>query len=124
MSNIHTITDSASTPMTQDRSSIAAHMTESIAKYIFSALDDIMGNLVLRLESADLRDPQKEGGLSKPPPLNLGHSASQFRAPAFDVPYSRNPDFVGRFSALSQLFGMWEAGSKGRIAVAGLGGIG
>ncbi len=124
MSNIHTMSDNVPTPMTQDRSSIAGHLTESIAKYIFSALDDIMGNLVLRLESADLRDLQKDGGLSKPPTLNLGHHSLPFRAPPFEVPYSRNPDFVGRFSALSQLFGMWEAGTKGRIAVAGLGGIG
>ncbi len=118
------MSDNVTVPMTQDRASIAGHLTESIAKYIFSALDDIMGNLVLRLESADLRDLQKDGGLSRPSTLNLGHHASQFRPPPFEVPYSRNPDFAGRFSALSQLFGMWEAGSQGRIAVAGLGGIG
>ncbi|KAF8866983.1 hypothetical protein BDZ45DRAFT_180354 [Acephala macrosclerotiorum] len=42
----------------------------------------------------------------------------------FSMPYTRSPDFVGRFSILSQLFGLWKPGENGRIGVVGLGGIG
>ncbi|RDL39610.1 Uncharacterized protein BP5553_03950 [Venustampulla echinocandica] len=65
-------------------------------------------------------EPEPEPEPKREPDLEPGPELE----PKPDVPYPRNPDFVGRSAALSQLFSMWKPGRKGRIAVVGLGGIG
>jgi hypothetical protein len=94
---------------------ITSQLSEAIAEMLSSSFEEFTNNVVSSLQcpakstSADVEAQEAKAAL---------HPA------AFSVPYPRNPNFFGRLSALSQLFGMWKPGEKGRIAVVGLGGIG
>jgi hypothetical protein len=97
--------------------SLGSQLSDAIASFLHTSFDDIAKNLVKRLQ-----DPEAEA----PPVLEIqeaGPSPEPKPGLLFNVP-QRNPDFVGRSASLSQLFGMWKPGQKGRIAVVGLGGIG
>lgn len=91
---------------------IAAKLSETIAGILSNSIGDITKTLVDKLETSGsiMSAPENEA----PAPADA----------IFSVPYTRSPNFVGRFSALSQLFGMWKPGENGRIGVVGLGGIG
>lgn len=90
---------------------IAARLSETVASILSNSIGNITQTLVEKLEtSGPMAAPDVE-------------AVAPFEAP-FSVPYTRNPNFVGRFSTLSQLFGMWKPGEMGRVGVVGLGGIG
>ena len=76
------------------------------------SFSEVTGKLITRLQYAD-------GSTGSP-----GKPAPEVPKPKFDVPYSRNENFVGRDASLAQLFSLWRPDRKGRIAVVGLGGIG
>ncbi|TVY35492.1 Nephrocystin [Lachnellula occidentalis] len=116
------------TPMV---TSLASQLSDAIASFLHTSFDDVAKNLVIRLQAPEARATSKleVKGIepSPPPPPPSPPPKPELKPkpqPLFNVPYARNSDFVGRSAHLSQLFGMWKPGHKGRIAVAGLGGIG
>jgi len=104
--------------------SLGSQLSDAIALFLHTSFDDIGKNLVKRLQApeaeAPLRVQIKETDSNLPLPLPEVEPTARL---LFNVP-QRNPNFVGRSALLSQLFGMWRPGQKGRIAVVGLGGIG
>ena len=111
--------------------SLAAQLSDAIAAFLQASFDDVAKNLVTRLQAPEAKAAPKlevkdiePSPPPPPPPPEPEPEPESEPEPLFNVPYARNPDFVGRSSHLSQLFGMWKPGHKGRIAVAGLGGIG
>ncbi|TVY27605.1 Nephrocystin-3 [Lachnellula hyalina] len=111
--------------------SLAAQLSDAIAAFLHASFDDVAKNLVTRLQAPEAKAAPKlevkeiePSPPPPPPPPEPEPEPESEPEPLFNVPYARNPDFVGRSSHLSQLFGMWKPGHKGRISVAGLGGIG
>ena len=98
--------------------------SEAVASFLYDSLNDATKSLVVRLKTP--AGNPGSGAENKedehtPPDSESERDGS---LPLFNVPYARNPNFVGRSEALSQLFAMWKPGSRGRIALVGLGGIG
>ena len=106
--------------------SLGTQLSDAIASFLHTSFDDVAKNLVTRLQALEAKAIPKvevkviEANSPAPPPPEPDPEPE----PLFNVPYARNPDFVGRPAHLSQLFGMWKPCHKGRIAVVGLGGIG
>ncbi|TVY58085.1 Nephrocystin-3 [Lachnellula cervina] len=120
--------DEETTPIV---ASLASQLSDAIASFLYSSFDDVAKNLVARLQAPEARaclmaqvKEIEPGPPAPPPPPEPEPEPAPEPEPLFNVPYARNPDFVGRSAQLSQLCGMWKPGQKGRIAVAGLGGIG
>lgn len=120
--------DEETTPIV---ASLASQLSDAIASFLYSSFDDVAKNLVARLQAPEARaclmaqvKEIEPGPPAPPPPPEPEPEPESEPEPLFNVPYARNPDFVGRSAQLSQLCGMWKPGQKGRIAVAGLGGIG
>jgi len=96
----------------QDRSLITSQLSDALA--LFTSFDESIKTLVTRLQSTEsnlLSKPKQEGSVPT-------------SSAAFHVPFPRNEHFLGRFSNLSQIFGMWRPHQRCRIAVVGLGGLG
>jgi len=105
-------TNNISAMALQDRSIIASQLSDALA--LFNSFDESVKSLVTRLQSNEnnfVVKPEHEGTASKVP------------AP-FHVPYTRNSQIHGRFSTLSQIFGMWRPQQRCRVSVVGLGGVG
>ena len=103
--------------------SLGSQLSDAIASFLYTSFDDVAKNLVTRLQAPEAKaTPKVEVKEIQPSPPPAPPEPEP--EPLFNVPYARNSDFVGRSANLSQLFGMWKPGHKGRIAVAGLGGIG
>ncbi|KAL2075391.1 hypothetical protein VTL71DRAFT_334 [Oculimacula yallundae] len=99
-------------------------LSDSLSHLIITAFDTATKRLVDQLDHVQSAVPEP----SIPEIEEQIVTVEEDSAPAliFEVPHPRNPKFVGRTSALSQLFGIWNPGqtSHARIAIAGLGGIG
>lgn len=107
----------------QERLPTGPQFSEAVASFLYDSLNDATKSLVVRLKNPPEKpsqDADKEDELTPLGPEN----DSDARPSLFNVPYARNPHFGGRSEALRQLFEMWKPGSRGRIAVIGLGGIG
>lgn len=98
-------------------------LSDSLSQILITTLDTVKKNLVDHIQSSMIEESASEDAKEPPVVQEVATAASHS---AFSVPHPRNPDFVGRISALSQLFGMWNPGqtSQARIAIVGLGGIG
>lgn len=110
------LADSRSPAMSQEQ------LSDAISHILLASLDAATKKLVGRTEVLAEKevDSLEENHPRVPQPSGTS------TPPIFQVPHSRNPEFVGRIPALSQLFGMWNPGktSQARIAIVGLGGIG
>ncbi|KAH6724395.1 hypothetical protein BKA61DRAFT_465109 [Leptodontidium sp. MPI-SDFR-AT-0119] len=98
-------------------------LSESLSQILLTTFDTVTKNLVNHVQNSTAEE-FTSGDLNEAPVVqDIVASPSP---PVFKVPHPRNPDFVGRISALSQLFGMWNPGqiSQARIAIVGLGGVG
>lgn len=107
----------------QDLSTVTPQFSEAVATFLYDSLNDATKSLVVRLKTS--KNESGDGSPDKEDSHTPAHSeSSEGTMSLFNVPYTRNPNFVGRSAALSKLFAMWKPGNKGRIAIAGLGGIG
>ncbi|KAK2629382.1 hypothetical protein QTJ16_000202 [Diplocarpon rosae] len=102
---------------------VQAQLSDVVSRIILTSFDAASKTLatrhgsIKREETAKV-DEREERSPDDPTPF--------LPTPPFKMPHSRNPDFVGRTTALSRLFGMWNPGqkSRARIAIVGLGGVG
>ncbi|KAI6709067.1 hypothetical protein JHW43_008404 [Diplocarpon mali] len=102
---------------------VQAQLSDAISRIILTSLDAASKTLASRYESNDREETAKFDETETPP---TDDPAPCIPTPPLKMPHPRNPDFVGRTTALSRLFGMWNPGQKSqaRIAIVGLGGIG
>ncbi|KAH7419490.1 hypothetical protein BKA64DRAFT_611403 [Cadophora sp. MPI-SDFR-AT-0126] len=102
---------------------ITEQLSESLSQILLTTFDTVSKTLIDRVQSSDAEKLEVEDAENTPV---SDEEATKPSPPAFKVPHARNPDFLGRISALSQLFGMWNPGqtSQARIAIVGLGGMG
>lgn len=98
-------------------------LSESLSQILLTTFDTVTKNLVNHVQNSTAEEFTSRDLNEAPVVQDIVASPSPL---AFKVPHPRNPDFVGRISALSQLFGMWNPGqiSQARIAIVGLGGVG
>jgi len=111
-------------PEPQSPNFITEQLSGSLSQILLATFDTVSKYMANRAQNSEVEKLDSEDAedtaviseeIAKPSPPN-----------AFKVPHARNPGFVGRISALSQLFGMWNPGhtSQARIAIVGLGGTG
>ena len=89
--------------------SVVTQLSEAITKFL-STFEDLTKVFAERIQKSEISAESQITEVSSDP--------------IFCPPYPRNLDFVGRSDSLSQLFGLWKPGQRGRIGVCGLGGIG
>lgn len=104
--------------------SLSSQLSDAIASFLYTSFDDVAKNLVTRLQAPEAKPIQRTEIQELKPPPPPSQEPEPDPEPLFNVPYARNPDFVGRSAHLSRLFEMWRPSQKGRIAIVGLGGIG
>ncbi|KAH7342537.1 hypothetical protein BKA65DRAFT_457563 [Rhexocercosporidium sp. MPI-PUGE-AT-0058] len=94
-----------------------------LSQILLATFDTVTKSLVDHVQNSKAKE--SASGDAKDTPV-VQEEAALPSPPASQIPHPQNPDFVGRISALSQLFGMWNPGqtSQARIAIVGLGGIG
>lgn len=97
----------------QDRTMITSQLSDALA--LFNSFDESIKTLVTRLQSTENNIMVKPEHVEGSTPIS---------STPFHVPHQRNQQFLGRFSNLSQIFGMWRPNQRCRIAVVGLGGLG
>ncbi|TVY85502.1 Kinesin light chain [Lachnellula suecica] len=106
--------------------SLGSQLSDAITTFLYRSFEDVAKNLVTRLaatETKSVANVEEKEIISAPSPSSPSEAETEPK-PLFNVPHERNPDFVGRSVSFAQLFGIWKPGSKGRIAVVGLGGTG
>jgi hypothetical protein len=96
--------------------------SEAVATFLYDSLNDATKSLVVRLKNPENNRTHAHGGEEHTPPGS--ETGSDSPRSLFNVPYARNEKFMGRDTALKELFAMWKPEVQGRIAVVGLGGIG
>ncbi|PBP23325.1 hypothetical protein BUE80_DR005892 [Diplocarpon rosae] len=102
---------------------VQAQLSDVISRIILTSFDAASKTLASRHGSIERGetakvDEREEQPVDDPTPF--------LPTPPLKMPHSRNPDFVGRTTALSRLFAIWNPGqnSQARIAIVGLGGVG